>query len=544
MKILQFILVIGITTLFASCASQSPLTGGERDASPPKLVLSVPQNGAVNSYPKQLDFEFDEFVQVKSLNQKLIVSPPLKYQPELKQKAKGFSLILKDTLKPNTTYNFYFGDAIQDLNENNPLSDFNFVFSTGSEIDSLSVKGAISDALTLKPEKDFLVALYKDTTDSTPLKNKPDYITRSNASGIFQFNYVKAGRYKMVGFIDKNNNYLLNPENEKIAFLKNPITISQESKNDSLLLFSFSEDRTKQYIKKSSRKLPYKAEIIFNTSSDFKPTLYNDSLKILDYYSTVKNDTLTVFFKDSLQYFNENIKLIIGYYKTDSLRNSKMTKDTIVLNWSERDKYKPSVSVNYQWSIKNQSRINAKQPLSILFNEPIDLKPHAIVLFDSAKKNIPIELYKDSSNCLKWHIKAKLADGKNYRLFLDTTYIKSSYGHSLKNDTLSFETMLPEDFANLKINIKLPNHTTFIIELQDEKSNLVKKWQVSSDANLHVERLMPGKYNLKATEDSNNNGKWDNGFYILHLQPEKTFYYNQTFQLRANWDLEVNWSVK
>lgn len=544
MKIFQFILIIGITILFASCASQSPLTGGERDVSPPKLVLSVPQNGAVNSYPKQLDFEFDEFVQVKSLNQKLIVSPPLKYQPELKQKAKGFNLIIKDSLKPNTTYNFYFGDAIQDLNENNPLNDFNFVFSTGREIDSLSLKGSILDALTLKPEKDFLVALYKDTTDSTPLKNKPDYVTRSNASGIFQFNYIKAGTYKMVGFIDKNNNYLLNPENEKLAFLNNPITISQESKHDSLLLYSFSEDRTKQYIKKSSRKLPYKAEIIFNTSSDFKPMLYNDSLKILDYYSTIKNDTLTVFFKDSLQFFIENLKLIIGYFQTDSLRNSKITKDTIVLNWSERDKYKPSTSVNYQWSIKNQSKINAKEPLSILFNEPIDLDPHAIVLFDSTKNNLPIELYKDSSNCLKWNIKSKLADGKKYRLFIDTAFIKSWYRHKLISDTLSFETMQPEDFANLKINIKLPNHTTFIIELQDEKGNLVKKWQVSSDANLYVERLMPGKYNLKATEDGNNNGKWDNGFYILHLQPEKTYYYNQTFQLRANWDLEVNWSVK
>ncbi len=542
MKSLQIIFLLGIIALFSACASQSALSGGERDVTPPKLASSLPQTGSVNIIPQQIDFEFDEFIQIKSLNQKLIVSPPLKYQPKLKQRAKGFSLILKDTLKPNTTYNFYFGDAIQDLNESNPLSDFSYVFSTGSEIDTLKVSGIVNDAFTLKPEKEFLVALYKDTTDSVPLKTKPDYITRTNASGIFHFNFIKSGQYKIVGFSDKNSNYQLEPENEKIAFLKNNITVLKGK--DSLNLFAFSEDRTKQFIKKAERKIPCKAEIIFNTISDIKPSVISDSIKVLDYFSSVNNDTLWVFLKDSLQYFADTVKLKIKYSPKDSLQNFHTIIETRAIKWTGKDKYKADIPVSYQWNIKDKSKINSKEPVSIIFNEPALLESKAIEICDSANIPIQLSMSKDSLNLLKWNIETRLIDGKKYRLTLNQEYIKSLYSHSVKNDTIHFETLQSEDFANLKLNIKLPENDNYIIELLSEKGDFVKSWKLNSSSTLNIEQILPGKYTLRAFSDANNNGKWDSGFYILHQQPENVYYYNQTFQLRANWDLEVNWAVK
>ncbi|MGQ9846384.1 MAG: Ig-like domain-containing protein [Bacteroidales bacterium] len=540
---MQIIFFLGIIILFFACASQSPLTGGERDTTPPKLVRSVPQTGSVNVSPQRIDFEFDEFIQVKSLNQKLIVSPPLKYMPELKQKTKGFSLIIKDTLKPNTTYNFYFGDAIQDLNENNPLNDFNYVFSTGDHLDSLQLTGTVIDALTLTPENNFLVMLYTDTSDSVPFKIKPNYITRTNSNGFFRFNYLKNNTYKIIGIGDKNNNYMFDASNEKIAFQTNTITLNSK-KNDSLVLYSFIEDRTKQYIKKTERKLPYKANIIFNTISNQKPVIHFSNLDILDYYITTNNDTIIIFFNDSLQYLNETLKLKITYYRSDSLKNSITVVDTINLKWTGKENYKPTTNTNFHWNITNNAKISSKQIISILFDEPVFLDNSAIEIVDSSKKQIPFILFKDSTNCLKWNIKASLADGKYYRILLNSASVKCPYGHSLKNDTLTFETLQPEDFANLKFNIKLPYAENFIIELINEKNNIVKTWNINSDTNIYVERLLPGKYSLKAIADTNKNGKWDNGYYILHLQPEKIYNYYQTIQLKANWDMEINWIIK
>ena len=59
---------------------------------------------------------------------------------------------IKDTLKPNTTYSFNFGQSIADNNEGNVLNHFKYVFSTGAVIDSLKLSGSIKDAFDKKTD--------------------------------------------------------------------------------------------------------------------------------------------------------------------------------------------------------------------------------------------------------------------------------------------------------------------------------------------------------------------------------------------------------
>ena len=53
--------------------------------------------------------------------------------------SKYIEIKLLDSLKPNTTYSFNFGQSITDYNEGNPYSQFKYVFSTGNYVDSLKV---------------------------------------------------------------------------------------------------------------------------------------------------------------------------------------------------------------------------------------------------------------------------------------------------------------------------------------------------------------------------------------------------------------------
>ena len=54
--------------------------------------------------------------------------------------SKFITIKINDTLQPNTTYSFNFGQSIADNNEGNPFNQFKYVFSTGDHIDSLSHK--------------------------------------------------------------------------------------------------------------------------------------------------------------------------------------------------------------------------------------------------------------------------------------------------------------------------------------------------------------------------------------------------------------------
>ncbi len=63
--------------------------------------------------------------------------------------------------------------SISDLNEGNLLPDFEFVFSTGDQLDSLAVAGKALNAFDHKPLKDqeIMVMLYDDLSDSAPLRS-------------------------------------------------------------------------------------------------------------------------------------------------------------------------------------------------------------------------------------------------------------------------------------------------------------------------------------------------------------------------------------
>ena len=71
------------------------------------------------------------------------MSPPQLEMPEIKASGKKIVVELKDTLKENTTYTIDFSDAISDNNENNPMGNYTFTFSTGEQIDTMEVSGYV-----------------------------------------------------------------------------------------------------------------------------------------------------------------------------------------------------------------------------------------------------------------------------------------------------------------------------------------------------------------------------------------------------------------
>jgi hypothetical protein len=89
---------IVLSFLLWSCAQPVPLTGGDKDQTPPKILESSPQNFSRNFSGDKIVLKFDEFVSLKSPTRELIVSPPLKYDPIFVEKGKSIEIQIKDTL--------------------------------------------------------------------------------------------------------------------------------------------------------------------------------------------------------------------------------------------------------------------------------------------------------------------------------------------------------------------------------------------------------------------------------------------------------------
>ena len=133
--------VIGSALFAVGCAQVRGLNGGAKDVTSPKLLTQSIDSFATNVATNTLVLNFDEFVQAGAASE-VIISPALKQPATLICNKRLAMLSWNDTLKANTTYTIEFGNAVSDIKEGNKAT-LNFVFSTGSELDSASISGVL-----------------------------------------------------------------------------------------------------------------------------------------------------------------------------------------------------------------------------------------------------------------------------------------------------------------------------------------------------------------------------------------------------------------
>ena len=189
--------VVTLGAMLYSCASIGRPDGGPYDETPPRFIGSTPAAGALNNERTKISLMFDEFIKLEKATEKVVVSPPQIQQPEIKASGKRIQVNLLDSLKPNTTYTIDFSDAIVDNNEGNPLGNFAFTFSTGTEIDTMEVAGTMLDASNLEPIKGMLVGLHSNLNDSA---------------------FTKLPFDRIYGLMDADQNFTFNQKSEMIAF--------------------------------------------------------------------------------------------------------------------------------------------------------------------------------------------------------------------------------------------------------------------------------------------------------------------------------------
>jgi Bacterial Ig-like domain len=306
-KIILFLLVIitisEVQVKLAGCAQIVSPTGGLRDSIPPVLLTANPKQGTLNFTGNRITLSFDEYVIIEQLRENLLVSPTPKKDPYIDSKLKTVTIKLRDTLEPNTTYSINLGNAIRDLNENNPLKNFTYVFSTGNVIDSLEFSGKVELAETGTTDSTLLVLLYKNLEDSAVIKEKPKYIARLDAKGAFNFRNLASGIYKVYALLDGDGSKTYNSKSEMFAFADTLVTV--DNKTSPVTLYAYVEKKPPATVTKTQqtqdKKLRYSTKITTEKQSiladlvvEFNKPIKNfNKTKILltDTMNTVYNDT-------------------------------------------------------------------------------------------------------------------------------------------------------------------------------------------------------------------------------------------------------------
>lgn len=337
-------------------------TGGAYDVDPPEVVRATPDFNALNATPQRIEILFDENIKIESPSEKVIITPPQQNMPVVRALGRRAVVELNDELLPNTTYTIDFTDAIVDNNESNPLENFVYSFSTGDQLDTLSIAGRVLNAEDLEPMTGFYVGIHS-VHDDTVFTNVPfERISRTDSRGNFVVRGMSPGDYRVFALNDLNRDYRYDNPQEEIAFLDSIVapytfrdvrqdTIFVDSVTvdtvltveytrfmpDDLLLRSFLSDFQRQFLQRHERPEQNWLNIFFGAPTSM-PTfsLLNPEVVGNDWYvleRNLNNDSLRFWITDSLVYQEDSIRMKINYIATDTLDQSFIATDTLNFNF-------------------------------------------------------------------------------------------------------------------------------------------------------------------------------------------------------------------
>ncbi len=533
-------LLIAFCLSFASCALRVPITGGPKDVATPNIAKTIPANFSTNFTAKTIVIDFDEYIDFKDLSKQLIISPLMAKEPEIAIKKKSIIIKLPDSLAKDVTYTINFGDAIVDTHEGVALEDFQYVFSTGDQLDSLQINGDIKFAENLKTEKGIYALLYKNTNDTVVYGTLPDYYSKTSENGTFVIKNLKAGSYKLFALKDVNNNYKFDSKTEAVAFSTLPITIP-DSTTFHLRLFVESDTMPAllkaQYISKGKAIIIFSAPVNQFILKTIAPTVVKNSHLIFE--SSFNNDSVYVYCTDTL---------------VDSLHavllNGNAIIDTININLqsSKLVKGKSTAApetLNLLTNL-NGGVLETSKPLTLTFDSPLkELNAAQIQLTEDSITTVKFTLAKMDSIGKIYRIDFNAEENKSYVLSIPKGAAESIFNQTNDSITIPFKTREVREYASIQLTI-ISSEIDFIylVQLLTETDVVLRQQKVTKSEKISFDYLLPTKYKIRLIYDTNDNGLWNSGSYTHKIQPEKVIYYPDLINTRANWDVELSWTIK
>lgn len=511
--------------LLSGCAQIKPVSGGEKDLIPPKLLSCSPPNFSVQFASDRFELFFDEFVQLSNVAQELIISPTPSKKPTLQLRDRMVRVMLEAPLDYNTTYTFNFGKSIVDLNESNPASDLVYVCSTGDALDSLEIRGIVKDAWTNAPIDGIKIMLF-DTTDTLPhLSAKPKYFTRTKSDGSFLIAYLKEHTYRLLALGDENDTFTLE-ENERFSI--SPETIVPANRADSTMLL-----------------LP--------ALSAYRPPLSRIPDVLSDSSGTI---TMKWTAGDSLPQISAIDAAHQAHFRYDSLPGElHIWISGPVTDRMEGLAFSHPLAGSDTLSVPVFSESLEQSPQPVLYSSP-KRKPGQTWEFTASQwlvpaaspqcsfrtggntVNMPVIPHKAKANV--WTAQYEPPAGSDTEWIISAATFSNLAGQPNDTTTISCYTYSPEDLGVLRLNfsgLEKAENPVVVFNRKNEETRTIQ-----AATSLVLSNLEPGEYELRIIDDINRNGKWDTADPDGD-QAEMLWVYPATTIVKANWEVVVTWVI-
>jgi uncharacterized protein (DUF2141 family) len=544
----KFIFSALAASLLFACARPGSPTGGPRDTEPPKVdTTASTRNFSTRFSERRIELVFDEWITLTDLSAQVVISPPLTNRPRPDISLKGKKVIVEfakeDTLRSNTTYTINFGSAVKDLHEGNPAKDLRFVFSTGDFLDSLSVGGKVVDAFTNEPVENVSVMLYDNLSDSVLRKEKPYYFARTDKTGQYSIQNVRAGKFKVAAVEDVSGDLKWDGQSERIGFPDSLLLLNDSAKAILNLKMFKNQPPFRLLDAKTLRyglvKLPFSASPDSVNLRTDAPSVRFLTEKVADtlliWYDMAEPAAWQLFVGD------DTVK-VRDLPRADFFEKHKLSPADDVPAGGRGRSSTVTPPAGAPLPVKNVSQ-NPSKPAVLTFNAPVAATDTSKWLFvlDSARV-ADFSVKPDSAAPRNLKINLLWEPGKAYKLTLLPGAVTDFYGVA-NADTLQrvFNVFSEKQLGSLSLTLQnLTPGSGYVLQLLSGTALEEERIFVADaeEKKLTFSNLPAATYIARLVEDRNRNGRWDTGDYFAHRQPELIFS-KKLEALRANWELEA-----
>lgn len=525
----------------AGCANQIAPGGGQVDKIPPRIISVYPENGTTGFSDDYIEIEFSEYVDKRTVQDAFFISPSLGGAPELNWSGRSVRFEFPNPLQPDVTYVVTFGTEISDLNNRNRMAaPFQFVFSTGTEIDKGVISGTIYDE---KPLGVMLFAYPVGDSAINPTAMKPKYISQAGTDGTYTILGLADSMYRIFAVRDEYQDLTYNVGQDMYGVPYTDVKINAADTSFSGLNFFLSkEDTTSPRL--LSANMTDRFHILLEFSEEYDSSIISrDNFSVFD--STAGNDISTRFIFHGKTKPNE---LVLATADSVPMGNNVYLRANEVIDRSGNRQQGDIVSITItdkpDTSAPSIFQTTGLGNETFLFQftdafDSADAK-RGISIVDRGNNTVPavIKFIDDASFSVSPARKIKQRESHNIVLNLNNfadaagNRTDSLYKYRFSAETqldytgVSGKVLAGEDIKNIKVVLK-----------PAEKGKKEYQRNVTKSRLFNIDKIDPGKYLLWSYVDQDSSNTYTHGLPFPYKESERFVFYPDTLNLRARWPM-------
>jgi len=509
--------IILLYLLTMSCAQLGVPSGGEIDLMPPEIMSISPALGTTDVSVEAggtIEVIFDEYVNVRGLSTQLLISPPLSKPIQWRMRGKTVTFTWLEPLFDNVTYVFQFGDAVVDLHEGNPTKNFIHAFSTGADLDTLSLSGAVVDAFSGSAMSGARIFLFDSevTVDSIATGINPKFMGTTDAQGRFTIMYLPVGNYRVMSVDDQDRNYHWTT-GESLGIYEDIIEVTGHDTLTSSMRMQVTPLSVIKYFVNSVRDSLGLVQI--EMSQNFTPS---DSVSV-----------------GGQKRHSEGVDL---WAWGDDIENESVVWsgiDTLVVS-----EIKVVDAVRFEAIQGPGGKIVTPNKVEIQFTRPIEGTVDSLFVvtgLDSSEVQID-SIWTKENDPFSIEIAGPFPRGNSFEIMLMPGAVQGQGAQELQ-DTSSFRWGIFQ--SNELGEIEVLIHKGGWLQLLSANGEVTKEIELTEGHPAIFKDLTPGTYSLKWKGDSNKNGSWESVSLSNWKSPEAAQMLNTKVKVKADWRHQIQW---